>query len=114
MVRQECAITCCWLLKWRVKSRKSNYHESQCLLVVMQQLGHVSVFVCVLALFSGDAFPSLVGRDGSAGDGSFGDDEEEEEPDRLLRALCVFCCHLGALGSRLPPQIPLPHLTVML
>lgn len=40
--------------------------------------------MCVLALFSGDAVPGLIGRDGSAGDGSFGDGEEEEEPDRFL------------------------------
>lgn len=68
--------------------------------------------MCVLALFSGDAVPGLIGRDGSAGDGSFGDGEEEEEPDRFLCGLCVFCCYLGALGSGLPPQVPLPHLTV--
>lgn len=57
----------------------------------------------VLALFSGDAVPGLVGTNGSAGDGRFGDGEEEEEPDSLLRGLRVFCCHFGTFGSGLPP-----------
>lgn len=67
----------------------------------------VCVSVCVLALISGDAVPGLVGRDGSAGDASFGDGEEEEEGgtrqvffDGLVCFFVATLVHLAA-GSRL-------------
>lgn len=100
VVRQECAITCCWRLLWESPITMGPSAWLQCTVVLCL---YVCVCACVLALFWWAAVPSLSGSDCERWLRSQVLTAGRKRQSSLRGTCCVWRCHLGT--ARHPPPL---------